>query len=1248
MKTKSLNHRYLFPKLLSLLIIAMLGGISPAARAAQTVIFKTDTATMNTTNDWTLVDGAIPGVAGAVGVIPTTNYVCYFTSTLSATNATNMVLGGNIQMDALYQRGSSTQPALTNVLHINADGNTLSLGTAFNGSTGFQNYTAVTNPITVDCPVNLLGNNQNSAFRFQAGATMTLNGYLSAFPATGSCMMGAGNGGGTVNIYGGGNTTNGTYFGVASGTMNIMSNNFSIAPTYRFVVGYAGNTPSVLNISNCTLTVASTVEVDLSAGYNGVQTSGTGTINIGGSSSAPGLVDFGQTTGTFKIGVATGGAGGSGTLNLNSYGTLATKRSLTANTLAGSANINFNGGTLQLSGGQGSIIGANVVTTILDGGATIDTQTNSTSIIPAILSGGTGIGGLTKLGTGTLTLANNSAWGGPTAIKGGELIVTTLGFNNTNSVVTVANNATNGVQKVSGGATWSIAGLTYGSTGSDNTCLDLNFSATAGLATAPITVKGNLTNNGTLNIIVRGSALWAVGHYPLIKYTGTLSMTGTLPATPVSLPAGVVGTIVNNTGNKSIDLWVTTGNGAPVQVISWAPNSGTWDINTTANWLNADGILVNYNDGLATLLNDGAAGPSPVNVQLDSAVNPAGVTVNNTLLNYNIQGSGGITGTNSLTKSGTGTLTLQIANSHSGGTYVQAGTLQIYADNNLGAANNPVYIGPDATATLWASSSEVDCTRPVNVLTNGTFKIDTLLNLTNGYTSSLLTAGTVAINGGGILDLPGTTATVNSCYVNVNNATVQLDGGTLNAFQGFTLGNTLNSTATLTVNSGTFNLTNTTSYLTNTTYTTNLSIITTNIVFGTNYVTGGFTMADNTGVNSTLNVNGGAVNFNTSGHPILLLGNRTSGMINVAGGTLHINGDPAIYLGGHPIYNINGASGTLNITGPGAVTVDASSQIFTLGVKASGVATTTGTINLNASGSLTTGRPIVGGNGSSYLFFHGGTLKAGANSTNFLQNLTQVTIDYSGAIIDDGGYVVTIAQPLLDNGAGSLTKNGNGRLYLDSTNNTYSGPTLVTAGTFGGSGNVVGDLVLQTNTTFAPGDAATTGTFTVGGNLSFAGDVRIHLNKSLTQSNDLVAVTGLVTNTGTGSVIVTNLGPTVVVGDKFQLFSQAVTNGNALTVTGGGATWTNNLAVDGSITVLTVIPTVNTNPATANFQATVAAGALNFTWAPDHLGWQLYTNSVSLTATNSWFPIIGSAAVTNESVTISPANPNVFFQLRYP
>ena len=89
-----------------------------------------------------------------------------------------------------------------------------------------------------------------------------------------------------------------------------------------------------------------------------------------------------------------------------------------------------------------------------------------------------------------------------------------------------------------------------------------------------------------------------------------------------------------------------------------------------------------------------------------------------------------------------------------------------------------------------------------------------------------------------------------------------------------------------------------------------------------------------------------------------------------------------------------------------------------------------------------------------------------------------------------------------------------------------------------------------------------------------------------------------------------------------------------------------------AVVVGTLNPAVNTDPATANFAATVSGApgsqSMNFTWAPDHLGWQLYTNAVGLTATSSWFPMAGSATVTNESITINPANTNVFFQLRYP
>jgi hypothetical protein len=89
-----------------------------------------------------------------------------------------------------------------------------------------------------------------------------------------------------------------------------------------------------------------------------------------------------------------------------------------------------------------------------------------------------------------------------------------------------------------------------------------------------------------------------------------------------------------------------------------------------------------------------------------------------------------------------------------------------------------------------------------------------------------------------------------------------------------------------------------------------------------------------------------------------------------------------------------------------------------------------------------------------------------------------------------------------------------------------------------------------------------------------------------------------------------------------------------------------------SSNILSQVVNVNTNADTANFKATTAgvpgSQILNFNWAPDHLGWQLYTNSIGLTATGSWFPVPGSAAVTNDSISISPAQKNVFFQLRYP
>jgi hypothetical protein len=73
-------------------------------------------------------------------------------------------------------------------------------------------------------------------------------------------------------------------------------------------------------------------------------------------------------------------------------------------------------------------------------------------------------------------------------------------------------------------------------------------------------------------------------------------------------------------------------------------------------------------------------------------------------------------------------------------------------------------------------------------------------------------------------------------------------------------------------------------------------------------------------------------------------------------------------------------------------------------------------------------------------------------------------------------------------------------------------------------------------------------------------------------------VSGALTNAGVGTVTVTNLGSALPTGASFTLFNKPLTNGAALTVIGAGMSWQNNLAVNGTITVLgpaVLVPTVS-------------------------------------------------------------------------
>jgi autotransporter-associated beta strand protein len=246
---------------------------------------------------------------------------------------------------------------------------------------------------------------------------------------------------------------------------------------------------------------------------------------------------------------------------------------------------------------------------------------------------------------------------------------------------------------------------------------------------------------------------------------------------------------------------------------------------------------------------------------------------------------------------------------------------------------------------------------------------------------------------------------------------------------------------------------------------------------------------------------------------------------------------------------------------------------------------------------------------------------------------------------------VTVSRVI--SGGGSLVQFGSGKLIL-TADNTYTGTTTVSNGTLvvnganaavstyvaggrlGGTGTLNGPVTLDAGTTLTPG--ASVGTLTINSDLSFGGNLAIEVNKSLSPSNDLVVVSGVLTNTGTGTLTVSNLGPALAVGDTFTLFSQPVLNGAAMTVIGGGATWTNNLAVDGSISVVS-IPVVT--PPILNY--TRIGNSLQFTWTGS-FKLQAQTNSLSVGIRSNWgdYPGGGTSPIT---VPIDATQATVFFRL---
>jgi fibronectin-binding autotransporter adhesin len=240
--------------------------------------------------------------------------------------------------------------------------------------------------------------------------------------------------------------------------------------------------------------------------------------------------------------------------------------------------------------------------------------------------------------------------------------------------------------------------------------------------------------------------------------------------------------------------------------------------------------------------------------------------------------------------------------------------------------------------------------------------------------------------------------------------------------------------------------------------------------------------------------------------------------------------------------------------------------------------------------------------------------------------------------------------------------------------NTYTGTTTVTSGTLlvngangnspitvnanatlGGTGIIGGTINVQGGGNLAPGIAArgaltnVIGTLTAGNAASVSGAVAMKINRDASPNSDKFVAPGVTVNSG-ATLTVANIGsPNFVAGDTFALFSTPISGAfSTVTLPALPATnlfWTNNLAVNGTISVVSA---VSVNPTPPPIAFNVGGGTLTLSWPQDHTGWilQVQTNSPGVGLGTNWVAVPGSTATNAVSIPINANSGSAFYRLK--
>ena len=978
--------------------------------------------------------------------------------------------------------------------------------------------------------------------------------------------------------------------------------------------------------------------------------SGPGTLTLSGVSSYSGLTTVsggrlvfqGSKTGTGDITVTDGA-----TLAVTSTGTQVTPGTLTVGAISG-ATLGFNNisSTTTAPLAANTLSAAGTVTINVNSGSftvgqsyPLLTWTSGTAPTVALgtLNGAIGnlsivgntvqlnITGLAYVWDGTIdgiwntTTANWLLSGNPTAFANGSAALfgdaatgpTAITINAPVSPASVAVNssaktysiASSGANNIGGASTLSKAGSsTLTLSGGANT-----YSGATSVGGGIVSVAA-LANGGAASDI--GSASSSAANLVLdsgtLQYTGSganidrLFSVGTGGGTVDASGTGAL--VLNNNGTLGIDgvgarVLTLTGSNTDNNTLAAAvsDNGGATSLTKSGagTWVLTGN---NTNSGLTTI----AAGVLQIGTGGGNGSLGTGEVINNGSLAFNRSGTvtnNTISGTGSVSNNGPGTVILPGDNSYSGGTTITAGSLQVGNGGPTGklSGNSPVV---NAGTLIFNSTGTMTLFGNGAISGTGNLIVRGSGGLLQALGANTYTGWTLIEPGATFQPAQGNQGALTSSVV-TNNGTLKLvrqDNGVF-IYSGSIVGTGQLVEDVNNVNAGDVTLTGTNTYTGGTIIAGNTLILGDGITPGAGTIVGTVLFTNSV----TPNDNYRSLVFN---HPEDL---TFSGLITFA---------PTLPFGNRGVVEHRG-TGTLTLTGnndyPGGTIISNTTAVLQVGNGGTSGAIGTGTVTDNG---------LLVFNRSDDMTFGG-------------------TINGTGSVMKKGAGTLILTGT--NNYFGTMTVS-NGAVFVN--NDDFAISTAVYGGSFGGTGTFFGPITLEADTTFSPGPSPNgIGILNTFSDVIIGGNVAVQVNKSLAQPNDLANVAGTLSKNGTGTLTVANVGPALAVGDKFFLFNKALANGDSLTVTGAGATWQNDLAIDGSITTLTVGPSVNPNPPVV--QVTRSGNTLSLAW-PTNAGWTLQTNSVGLTSPNQWFPYPGSASITNVDISINPANSNVFFRMVYP